>query len=190
MKRAHTELDDNVADICVGAEDSSAAPSAEPSSVPVEQPQLAYCNLWYYDDVQGMQQGPFSSFEMRSWFAGGYMQTDTRVAPSWYGEVPSMTWPIHELWADPGAQAFVLAADAQVVATEPPKPEFIPSDTFDGCRDGYVFKTEEYGTGYYRDELQPVEITFDELKKEIEDKKARYSNFVSATRPPSSPSRR
>ena len=138
---------------------SSDADAASTSAAP-EPSQLLYVNLWYYDDMNGIQQGPFSSIEMKSWVTAGYMPPTTKVAPSYYGEVPVTTWPIETIWKDPKSEAFVLAEDAQVLAAEPSKPEFIPSDFFDGCREGYAFKTrDDYGTGYYRDDAQPVEIT-------------------------------
>ena len=85
---------------------------------------------------------------MRTWFTGGFIPPSTPVAPSYYGEVPAQLWPISALWAEPEAQAFVLAEDAA------PEPEaldarvgFDPSEEFDGAREGYVFKMDQYGVG-------------------------------------------
>ena len=136
------------------------AEEAAPAEPPPSQDSLSYVNMWYYDDAAGVQQGPFSSFEMRSWFVAGYMAPTTLVAPSWYGEVPATTWSISTLWSNP-AMVFVLADEAAAGAAvvEQAGPEFIPSDTFCGGKPGYAFKTDFYGTGYYRDDPQPIEIT-------------------------------
>mmetsp|Transcript_23971 Transcript_23971/g.61188 ORF Transcript_23971/g.61188 Transcript_23971/m.61188 type:complete len:183 (-) Transcript_23971:222-770(-) len=182
MKRSHDEVNT-----------SAPAPAAVTEQLPPPQPsELQYANLWYYDDVEGNQQGPFSSQDMRGWFTAGYLPTRTPIAPSWYGEVPVVTWPIDRVWETPSDNAFVMAEDAQVIATTPMLPDFLRSDMFAGAREGYCFKTDDntYGTGYYRDKPPPIEITYDTIMKEIEERKAKLSSFKSVVRPPSSPTRR
>ena len=64
-------------------------------------------NLWYYRDDDGVQRGPFQTEDMRGWlehFAG-----TTRVAPSYYGEVPTRFWRMDELWSRPDVEAFMPA---------------------------------------------------------------------------------
>ena len=178
---------------------TEAAPAEAPASVlPPLPSSLAHATLWYYDDVQLVRQGPFSSLDMRTWYSAGCLPTSTCVAPSWYGEVPVDLWPISTLWEEPESQAFALADDAQVVVIqEPPKPEFIPAENFVGAREGYVFGTDYgtalgygFGTGYYLDVPKKVEVTYESLHREIDEKKAKFSNFHSSIRPPSSPTRR
>ena len=143
-----------------GIASAPAAPAPAASSAEPPPPQqLAYVNMWYYDDVHGMQQGPFSSFDMKAWFATGFMPDSTPVAPSWYGEVPTVTWPISTIWEDATADAFAMAADAEVHVPVAAQPAFMPSDWFDGPREGFAFRTGDYGLGYYRDIPPTVEIT-------------------------------
>ncbi len=146
-----------------GTAEASGSGSAEPAEeaaaalIP-EAGDVMYAQLWYYEDRANRQQGPFPSAEMRSWFVNGMIPPSTPVAPSYYGEVPSQMWPVNKLWARPQAQAFVLssAVEAAVAPTSSNSAEFIPSERFGGRKEGYIFKLDDMGVGYYRDE--PPEI--------------------------------
>jgi len=74
---------------------------APPEAGPLEQAQL-----WYYEDNSGMEQGPMPTEHMRAWFDAGFFGPTTKVAASYYGEVPDCMWPIAELWMSPAQQAF------------------------------------------------------------------------------------
>jgi hypothetical protein len=56
-------------------------------------PDLRNASLWYYIDDSGATQGPFASSALRGWFQAQFLRGSTRVAPSWYGEVPSPPRP-------------------------------------------------------------------------------------------------
>ena len=164
MKRAHDDGKAEASSTSADIDDASAAAtSAAVTTVDGEAPppisQLMYANLWYFVDMQENLQGPFSSYEMHSWFGCRQLPETTQVAPSWYGEVPATTWPISTLWEGALEQAFAVAEDAAVSAAVAPLPEFIEAERFEGAREGYAFKTDDYGVGYYRDEPLPPEIT-------------------------------
>ena len=57
------------------------------------------------------------------------------------GELPSQT----------GSATVTAATAATPADTAEHAPGFVPSATYNGSRRGYVFKTGEHGTGYYRD---------------------------------------
>ena len=96
---------------------------------------------------------------MRSWFVDGYIPPSTPVAPSYYGEFPAQFWTVVELWADPASQAFVLDSDAAPAPEAPSAlPEYIACEAFEGRKEGYVFKHDDYGLGYYRDEPPAIEV--------------------------------
>ncbi len=66
-----------------------------------------------------------------------------------------------ELYKDPQTHAFVLADDAlasssHTAAAEAAAPEFEPASAFNGKRQGYVFRSDHYGLGYYRDVRRPA----------------------------------
>ena len=63
--------------------------------------ELRMAQSWFYRDDAGGDQGPFPAENMRSWLLHGMLPHTTRVAPSYYGEVPQDHWPIAELWAPP-----------------------------------------------------------------------------------------
>lgn len=65
-------------------------------------PDLRHASLWYYIDDSGTTQGPFASNALRGWFQAQFLPGTTRVAPSWYGEVPveEEFAPIFALWPD------------------------------------------------------------------------------------------
>ena len=52
--------------------------------------------FWYYVDNSGSQQGPFGTAHMHSWHAAGYLLPTTKVAASYYGEVPDEFWPLRK----------------------------------------------------------------------------------------------
>lgn len=74
-----------------------------------------------------------------------------------------MMWTGHEVVGVEGAEAAVwqLQRDAWLTfqtsqVRAPPdasdaRKDFIPASTFGGAREGYVFKTDSKGTGYYLD---------------------------------------
>jgi len=177
--------------------DAGSAPSDGPPTTaydeaePPSQQTLQFTNMWYYTDMQqGAQQGPYSSFEMRSWLTSGYMAPNTLVAPSLYGEVPETMWAITELWSNPHELAFMLAeeAAAKAVFTQV-GPEFIACEAWEGAKPGYSFKVDFYGLGYYRDDPQPIEITKDELEEEARRKRQRLEEYKCARAMPGSPTR-
>lgn len=187
MKRQRDEAaasDAAAADAPPSAEAPAGASSAEPAP---DSASLLAAQFWYYEGAESVQHGPFSSADMRAWFTGGYLQPTLAVAPSWYGEVPITFWPISALWADDvaGEQAFVGVALAPVAVAPllSAAPEFIESDTFDGAKDGYAFRTDFYGTGYYRDTPPPIEITADDIEAEKRERKAKALAFVSHIAP-------
>jgi len=149
------------------------------SGAPPEAGEIDLAAMWWYCDSSGAEQGPYPVDLMRSWLTAGYFDAATHVAASYYGEVPSQMWPLSQLWADPAAQAFVLAAgaDAPPPTTAAALEEYMPSDAFEGARAGYVFKNAHYGVGYYRDEPQPIEVTAESLlKAEQANKRKRKAN--------------
>ena len=170
------------------------AASYAASVPPPSHDELLHAQLWYYEDVAGNQQGPFGVGAMSSWFADGFIPASTRVAPSFYGEVPATMWSIDTLWRAPEQEAFQLAPDAAaaaatLAAAQQAAPEFIPSEQFDGPRAGYCFKADHFGTGYYRDDPYEIKITADELELEQQQKRQRLENFRSTQQMPRSPSR-
>ena len=95
------------------------------------------------------------------WLLDELLPDSTPVAPSYYGEVPTTFWPVTELYKDPQTHAFVLADDAlasssHTAAAEAAAPEFEPASAFNGKRQGYVFRSDHYGLGYYRDVRRPA----------------------------------
>ena len=170
------------------------AAASEPGVPPPSHHELLHAQLWYYEDVSGNEQGPFSVGTMSSWFADGFLPASTRVAPSFYGEVPAEFWPIDTLWSMPEQEAFRLAPDAAAAAAAleaaaHAAPEFIPSEQFDGLREGYVFKADHFGTGYYRDDPYEITVTAETIEAEQQQKRQRLENFKAVQQMPRSPSR-
>ena len=99
---------------------AAAAPPAAASAAAASprETELANASLWFYLDDSGQLQGPFPAATLRGWLVGGWFQATTRVAPSFYGEVPADDEfePVASLWTDPAAAAFVTA---EGVAPEP-----------------------------------------------------------------------
>ena len=193
-------MSDPAADGSAAPDESSAEPPATAESAPaaastapppLQASELLYATLWYYEDMAGCQQGPFASADMRTWFTCQYLPPSTRVAPTWYGEVPEVMWPISDLWDAPDEAAFQVAEEAAVAATAVRSdPEFIPADTFEGAKAGYIFKNDHYGIGYYRDAPAEVEVTADSLLDEEQKLKKQRLEKAAAARPlPRSPSR-
>ena len=143
-------------------EDNATAPAAEPPAAapafapPAEAGAVNHAELWYFIDNHGIEQGPHGVDGMRAWLEAGYFPPTHRVAASYYGEVPETFFAIQELWEDPTREAFVPAVTRAV--EEPPdvRPEYIASEKFDGAKEGYCFKADLYGVGYYLD--NPPEI--------------------------------
>ena len=52
-------------------------PTALPT--PEQQPAIEEFYTWYYQDPDGMIQGPFTSGEMKEWFDAGYFTMDLMV---------------------------------------------------------------------------------------------------------------
>ena len=55
---------------------------------PAEAGDVGTAPFWYYVDNSGAQQGPFVVAHMHSWHAAGYLLPTTKMAASYYGEVP------------------------------------------------------------------------------------------------------
>ena len=73
--------------------------------------------------------------------------------------MPTTFWPVTELYEDPHTHAFVLEDDALASSShtaEAAAPEFEPASAFSGARPGYVFRSDHYGLGYYRDVSRPT----------------------------------
>eukprot|EP00962_Isochrysis_galbana_P004552 scaffold1242_cov123-Isochrysis_galbana.AAC.5 len=68
----------------------------------------------YYIDDSGNTQGPYPPNALRGWLLAGYLRSSTRVAPSFYGEVPvdDKFQPVSVLWSD-ATQAFATAEGAE-----------------------------------------------------------------------------
>ena len=159
--------------------DSAARPADAPSMA-----ELKFASLWYYEDAQGCMQGPFSATDMRSWHLANYLQPTLKVAPSWYGEVPTALWEIAALWSNV-SDAFDVVEQAIVApAVASRGPDFMPSDHFAGRQDGYYFGSGMWGVGYYRDEPLAVEITVADLQEEIRERKAKAARFRATSQVP------
>ena len=156
---------------------STDVPAESPAPAAEKKPdaaQLFYCSLYYYEDASQVVQGPFQHTLMRAWFDAGYILPSTQVAPSFYGEVPSTFYPVEELYDDI-ANAFAVAKEIEAAAAAAAElqargPEFIESPTFSGAKDGFIFKSDLYGIGYYIDEPPAVEVTEASLKAEAADR--------------------
>ena len=145
------------------------SPAAATSSFacPEEAGQVDHAQMWYYRDHYGMEQGPYSTAVMRSWYEAGYFEGGVTVAASYYGEVPFTYWQLGELWEVPAQQAFIPAEGVEQIAEAPVEaPEFIPSAEFAGAKEGYVFQSNTYGVGYYIDNPPEVVCTTETLAAE------------------------
>ena len=71
--------------------------------------------FWYYVDNSGAQQGPFAVAHMHSWHTAGYLLPTTKMAASYYGEVPDEFWPLSELF-EASEQPFANGAAAPAPA--------------------------------------------------------------------------
>lgn len=134
-----------------------------------------------------MTQGPFGYTDMRAWLDAGYLPASTPCAPSFYGEVPTAFWPIVALYANPLADAFLVAENVAAAAASTADalsrgPDFMPSDSFTGSKEDYVFKSDTYGVGYYRDEPPNVAETtafHERLAAEAKKRRDDIKNFRS-----------
>ena len=160
-----------------GESAAPAAPAAAASAFarPEEAGAVETAQLWYYQDSTGQEQGPHPAAGMRQWYVAGYFAGAVNVAASYYGEVPFTFWPISVLWQNPTTEAFVLAegvGETEVAVQH--QEEFQPCSFFSGAREGYVFKNDEWGVGYYIDKPPPIEVNAQllEAEKEIIKQKA------------------
>lgn len=148
-------------------ENKKIVPQGTPFAPPPGAGTVQFAELWYFIDDGGAEQGPHSAASMRAWFEAGYFPLTCRVAASYYGEVPETYWPISDLWEHPAAEAFVLLLSTADEALPEVRDEFFPSNSFVGAKEGYCFKADVFGVGYYLD--QPPEIhpkcTWQELEK-------------------------
>ena len=134
---------------------------------------LGHAQFWWYRDPYGVDQGPHATTTMRSWFEAGYIPAVTPLAASYYGEVPSEMWLAAELWESPETEAFVLAEGAAAaLQLEAAAPDYIEAAEFESEKEGYVFKFDVYGLGYYKDEeaSRPIEVTIDAIEAEKQEK--------------------
>ena len=74
-------------------------------------------------------------------------------------------------------QAFVGNEQPPAAAATTSQPEYIEANTFDGRVDGYTFKTDVYGTGYYLDHPRPIEITAEDIEAKKAARKAAAMAF-------------
>ena len=161
-------------------EEDAAAPAAPAAAAsaftrPEEAGAVETAQLWYYQDSTGQEQGPHPAAGMRQWYDAGYFAGVVNVAASYYGEVPFAFWPISELWQDPKKEAFLLAEGVgEVEVAVQHQEEFVPCSFFSGPREGYVFKSDEFGVGYYIDNPPKIEVNAQllEAQKEIIKQKA------------------
>ena len=179
MKRPHEEEGGAAAPAASGAPATASGPPPAAAASAFARPEDAgpveTAQLWYYQDSTGQEQGPHPAAGMRQWHVAGYFTGGVNVAASYYGEVPFAFWPISELWQDPKTEAFVLADGVgQVECAVQHQEEFVPCSFFSGSREGYVFKSDEFGVGYYLDNPPPVEVNAQllEAQKEIIKQKA------------------
>ena len=179
--------DDEGASESEPAPKAAAAPSdASAAPPPPDAASLLAAPFWYYEADGAIVHGPFSTVDMRAGYEGSYLQPTLPVAPSFYGEVPTTFWPISALWAEDVAaeQAFVSVVETPTAPVLNTGPEFIEADTFAGAREGYVFRTELYGTGYYRDTPPAIEITAADIeaeKKKRREKALAFSSHIAPT---------
>lgn len=153
---------------------------APPADVPpppsVEE--LLAAQFWYYEGQDAMLQGPFSTQHMRAWFLANYLAFTLPVAPSWYGEVPTTFWRICDLWPAAVARDKAFAGSSATIAADydAKGPDFM-EQPFEGAKDGYAYRTDVYGTGYYRDTPPAVDITAEDIEAEKAARKAKAMNF-------------
>ena len=154
------------------------------SRPPPTHAELQFATLWYYSDATQTMQGPFDYTSMRAWYDAGYMTATTLCSPSFYGEVPVDFWPIAELYSAGLEHAFVVADSVAAQAVEVAAalnrgPDYVPSDTFEGAKEGYIFKADIYGVGYYRDQPAEIRVTAETLEKEAAERRAKVRAFKS-----------
>ena len=82
---------------------------------PAEAGDVGTAPFWYYVDNSGAQQGPFAVAHMYSWHVAGYLLPTTKMAASYYGEVPDEFWPLSELF-EASEQPFANGAAAPAPA--------------------------------------------------------------------------
>lgn len=114
-QKPEEEPDDEAASNAAAPETAAPEPAA-----PIERPAVAKrarrAQFWYYQDMQGLVQGPFYPGQMSDWFVGEHFLPSQMVAPSFQGEVPQEFHAIEALFEL--EQAFHCDED---VAWKPPE---------------------------------------------------------------------
>ena len=131
--------------------------------------------FWYYVDNSGSQQGPFGTAHMHSWHAAGYLLPTTKVAASYYGEVPDEFWPLADLFE---ASELPFANGAAAATLVAPDPDFVEAARFSGELRGYIFKADDYGLGYYKDQPPPPRVTLESIKEEQRAKRVKAAAIL------------
>ena len=110
---------------CVARSHTAAPPFTYFSmAAPPDPGTLDHAQSWYYTDDAGGEQGPFPAANMRSWLLHGMIPHTTKVAPSFYGEIPEDFWPISTIWEDPTTAW--ASADVQLQQQQQPPPQQQP----------------------------------------------------------------
>jgi len=73
----------------------------QPCERPAWAEKVGQVQWWYYNDAQGMAQGPHYPGQMRHWFTAGHFPSTQEVAPSFMGEVPQTYTPIFAVFEEP-----------------------------------------------------------------------------------------
>lgn len=180
-RQRHDEEDEAPPAAAPAAAAAASAADSEAFARPEEAGAVDTAQLWYYQDSTGQEQGPHPAAGMRQWYVGGYFDDALKVAASYYGEFPVAFWPIRELWRNPKEEAFVLAEGVGAVETTVQhQEEFMPCSFFSGAREGYAFKTDEWGVGYYLDRPPVPEVNAQLLEAQKEIVLAKAARFNSA----------
>ena len=95
-------------------------------------------------------------------------------------------WPILKLWSPETLVEVAFTGSGALAAPAVPDgsgPPFMESESWQGKKEGYAFRTDMYGTGYYKDEPPPIEITTQDIWAEKEARKAKARAFQSHVAP-------
>jgi len=74
-----------------------------------------------------------------------------------------------------------MASDAvSAPQIEPPQPDFIESQHFEGGKVGFVFKHDIFGCGYYKDEAahKKIEVTLESILAEKAERREREARSM------------
>ena len=115
-------------------QDSSAAPPADAGAPPAGGEKK-----WVYLDDSGAQQGPFSTTEMNSWFAGGFLEADRKVK-----EEGSSSTDFADLSSIPELSAAALGGNQNRIGGGGPKMFVGEVKTWDGEK-GFGFIVPQGG---------------------------------------------